>query len=285
MWMLALFACTKDGSDTDSSPTDTEDTSVTDDTGEIPAEAGDDFALYDDDTLSLFLNDSFVIPDTANREQVLGEDVDWMALADFDGDGRDDFWQLPDEGGKVRIYMNDGTGTFSTVDDFRPDTTAGARRPVVAGDFDGDGRDDVVLFVPANGRAVVFPNRTGGFSEDDKVASDSALGDVGTYSSADVDGDGIDEIIQLANRDVRVWDWVDDTMVLDESEMLFTGTIDAPQALFGMDLNDDGYDELAAWTGSKLVVYENTRGVLDLSSATEFTFSGVRGVPLAGQVR
>jgi hypothetical protein len=208
-----------------------------------------------------------------------------MALADFDGDGRDDFWQLPDEGGKVRIYMNDGTGTFSTVDDFRPDTTAGARRPVVAGDFDGDGRDDVVLFVPANGRAVVFPNRTGGFSEDDKVASDSALGDVGTYSSADVDGDGIDEIIQLANRDVRVWDWVDDTMVLDESEMLFTGTIDAPQALFGMDLNDDGYDELAAWTGSKLVVYENTRGVLDLSSATEFTFSGVRGVPLAGQVR
>ena len=66
------------------------------------------------------------------------------ALADFDGDGRLDLLDTQGSGLNVRlvVWLGDGSGRFRATPGF-PLLTSAA--PVVAGDFDGDGRPDVIL--------------------------------------------------------------------------------------------------------------------------------------------
>ncbi len=134
----------------------------------------------------------------------------WPACGDLDGDGRDEIvlglgtW--PGSGGWLQILDDEGTG-YATLGWIQLPWSAynnvdGQVRPA-CGDFDGDGRDEIVVGL---GR---FPE-AGGFLHvwDDKVAGLARLGWIrmlgGLYNTAngetrpacgDVDGDGRDEIV------------------------------------------------------------------------------------------
>ncbi|MFT5582549.1 MAG: hypothetical protein ACI9VR_000125 [Cognaticolwellia sp.] len=204
-------------------------------------------------------------------------------MADFDGDARDDIWQLPDDGDKASIFINNGEGTWTTVADFEPDTNVSTKRPVVAGDFDGDGKDDIGLFNTTGGRFLVYPLVVAGFSVDDKVGTETSLGEVGTYAVGDMNGDGYDDIVQLAGSDVRIYRVVDKVLV-DVETPWWEGSIPGAVHAFGIDLNDDGQDELATWSGSTLTVYGVAELGPDLESSVAFKL-GSSGTPHAARIR
>ena len=273
--LLLLMSCTgspeETGAPDDTAPTDTEDT------GEAPpAFAGDDFALWDGE-LKVFFNVENTLETDVGREQAVGNPAHFTTLADFDGDGLDDVWQVADGSNKVNIFLNDGASWASEVV-FDPKTGAGGKELFV-GDFNGDGKDDIAFFSGV-GRLVVVHNDLGQFWWDDRVVTEYALfaGD-GQYGVMDLDGDGTDDLIHRSGSDltvVQVLDMVPGEVLL---EMEATGVID----VVGIDIDDNGFDELGLWSGSTLRVHLNTNGAL-AETSTDIFFNK-QGTPMAGQAR
>ena len=92
-------------------------------------------------------------------------------LADFNGDGRDDVFLYDPSSGQSFRLISDGRGGFYFEGTTVPTTSPpppGAARVVLAnatidhGDFDGDGRDDVLLYQPLSGIWFVALTRTTG---------------------------------------------------------------------------------------------------------------------------
>ena len=291
-WTLALMGallattlgCAKDDSADDTSPTGGDDTQAGDDTGEeIEVLHGESVVFHNGTQFKSFENVDYAISETALSTQELGGGSSWTALADFDGDAFHDIWQLPDTGDKASVYINDGQGTWTSVADFEPDTNVGTRRPVVAGDFNGDGKDDIGLFNTTGGRFLVYPLVVAGFSLDDKVGTATSLGEVGVFTVGDMNGDGYDDIVQLAGSDVRIYRVVD-MLLVDVENPWWEGRVPGAVNAFGIDLNDDGQDQLATWSGTKLTVYGVGEIGPDLESSVEFSLSS-SGTPHAARIR
>jgi hypothetical protein len=283
--LIALLACTgePDGPTTDDSIVTTDDSRAQDDTGEVPAVAGEDLGLFTSSAvLKVYLNSGSAVPEDVNKEISIGKSEDWTALADFDGDGLDDFWQMPSGSNKVRIWMNEGSATFSEEHQFDPLSGAGTRRPAVAGDFTGDGADDILMFNTNNDKVIVYPNVIGQFDvEDGKISADTSLGGSGDWASGDFDGDGTDDLIQLAGSDVTIWRVSEG--LIDESAPLHQAHIPGAVQALGLDLDDDGDAELCTWSGSTLSIFLNEGDALS-AQATE-VFLNSSGFVLAGELR
>ena len=119
-----------------------------------------------------------VAADTGNANATTG---------DFNGDGAPDVALLADYA--VHVLLNDGHGTLTERGWFHTATPGPA---FAAGDFDGDGNDD--LIVPSGyGIAIVRSNGHGTFR--------SGLPRVPAVrgTPADVDGDGVDERIDVVD--------------------------------------------------------------------------------------
>lgn len=281
--MAALTACNGDAVD-ETTSTGGDDTSGGDDTGEqVQILHGESIVFHNGTSFTAFENVDYALSETALGTQELGGGSNWTAFGDFDGDGRDDLWQLPDGGDRASIFMNDGEGTWATVADFDPDTNVGTKRPVVAGDFNGDGKDDIGLFNTTGGRFLVYPLVVAEFSLDDKVGTPTSLGEVGDYAVGDMDGDGTDDIVQLAGSDIRIYR-VADKVLLDPETPWWEGRVPGAVLAFGIDLDDDGQDELATWSGTKLTVYGVGEDGPDLDSSVAFSLSAA-GTPHPARIR
>jgi hypothetical protein len=118
-----------------------------------------------------------------------------LAVADFNLDGSPDLAVLVNErsgsstGDYVQVLLGDGSGGFS----FAPVTyrrTLVDSIPILAGDFNGDGRPDIALAVPnENSLQVILGDGTGRFS----LASGSSFATIGmafAVASGDFNGDG-----------------------------------------------------------------------------------------------
>ena len=279
-----MLGCTKDSNLDDTSPTGGDDTQLDDDTGEL-AEVlhGESVVFHNGTQFVSFENVNYALSEVSMGTQELGSGSSWTALADFDGDARDDIWQLPDGGDKASIFINDGQGTWTTAADFGPDTNVSSKRPVVAGDFNGDGKDDIGLFNTTGGRFLVYPLVVTESSLDDKVGTETSLGTVGTYIAADMNGDGTDDIVQLAGSDVRIYRVVN-MILVDVETPWWEGRVPGAVHAFGIDLNDDGQAELATWSGTKLTVFGVAELGPDLESSVEFQLSS-SGTPHAAKIR
>lgn len=108
-----------------------------------------------------FLNTASGIGIVSGGEQVTNSDPSSVLLADFNGDGIVDIGIVSRSGasadgtGAVDIFTGDGTGAFSTGASF-VGPTAQTYAAGAIGDFDGDGKTDVVLAGP--GAAVILYN-------------------------------------------------------------------------------------------------------------------------------
>ncbi|MEY3386481.1 MAG: hypothetical protein RIR53_1292 [Bacteroidota bacterium] len=119
-------------------------------------------------------------------------------MADIDGDGREEILALADDSCVVLTYKQSAFRTLGSIRNETPPEPGNARNRVdeisiASGDFDGDGRMEVV-FGDTDGDLVVGEWRDGKFATLYTVTRPGAGGS-GYIASADVDGDGLPDII------------------------------------------------------------------------------------------
>jgi hypothetical protein len=171
------------------------------------------------------------------------------ATGDFDGDGKADLvWHNPTTG-EVRIWTVDG-GT--KTGDFRVgfvDTALGWNLAGV-GDFDGDGRLDLLWFSPSTGTVKIWPmngvSRRTFAGQPVEVVLQPTVDPTAGWTIAgvgDVDNDGISDIIWWNQTDGRVNHWLmtASMSVKPESGGIGTHTSPGTWKVVGVgDFNADG---------------------------------------------
>jgi hypothetical protein len=207
------------------------------------------------------------VPGSAESGDRFGTD---SAYGDFDLDGYDDLLVgAPGEdvgrdtnGGTAAILWGSPSGLTSgtTVEDPRPDFHDGYGGILEAGDFDGDGRQDLAIGSVNSATIELFSgamSRGGGLTSISKFNAPVYSGDgagVWNLHSGDANGDGIDDLIvngYSTDTDRNANLWIPGTtsgLSTTRSQLLPEGVITD----LG-DTNSDGYDDIVIgnfWSNS-----------------------------------
>jgi hypothetical protein len=123
------------------------------------------------------------------------------ALCDFDGDGKTDIF-VPQPDGKCRLYKGDGTGRFTDVTGAAGDLAKSIPGAVSAawGDFDNDGKPDLVVCCLRGSNRYYKNNGNGTFTEKtNEIGLNQKVFNSQAAAFADLNGDGQLDLV-LANE-------------------------------------------------------------------------------------
>lgn len=190
-----------------------------------------DLAVLGASSIDIFLgkgNRSFAPPISVHLNGG-PQSYDELAVTDINGDGKPD---LVASGSNSRIFFGKGDGTFTAGP-----TIALAGRPVLAADFNLDGKADLA-FAAGNGISDTLGDGKGGFSAPVVLA-----GAGGCLAVGDVNGDGDPDVIGCGLNSVLVF--------LGKGDGTFRRPISSSipsSAIFATagDLNNDGHLDVAA---------------------------------------
>jgi len=183
----------------------------------------------------------------------------YVAVADFNGDGKLDIVATDSFNGVVQLFTGNGDGTFAVGATSKTDATAGAiPLELAVGDFNGDGKPDLAVVnnhgSPATTAnvAILLNNGAGVFT----IKSNTALSTVATeVTAADVNGDKkLDLVVPLYGTSTTPGSAVavltgngDGTFNKESDVSLVNGanTYLNPYAVAVGDVNGDGKVDLA----------------------------------------
>ncbi|PAZ13538.1 esterase [Streptomyces sp. SA15] len=115
--------------------------------------AGRDTLLFQWPDGSLYTYKRDADGNLVNQKKSMWPDKTWkkkhIATGDFTGDGRDDIAAVATDGA-LHLYPGKADGTFDKARSIWPDKSWTSNRPVLGGDFNGDGKADLAA-VSANG--------------------------------------------------------------------------------------------------------------------------------------
>ena len=129
-----------------------------------------------------------------------GDGPQAIALADLNGDSRPEILAVDPIDDQVAIFLNDGSGGFSTTPVMF--STGSEPAAVTTGDFDGDGRRDVVVVNANEDSVTVYTGSgTGQLVNPREVNVDRFPRTVG---AVDLNHDGADDLAVLSDSTIRL---------------------------------------------------------------------------------
>jgi serralysin len=182
-------------------------------------------------------------------------------VGDFNGDGRDDIlWR--NTNGQLSDWLGTATGGFTTNDANAFTTVPTSWNVAGVGDFNGDGRDDI-LWRNTNGQLSNWlGTASGGFATNDANALTSAPTSWSVVGVGDFNGDGRDDIL-WRNTNGQLSNWLAQANggFVSNDANAFTTVPTSWSVVAVGDYNGDGRDD---------ILWRNTNGQLSnwLGTAT-----------------
>lgn len=175
-------------------------------------------------------------------------DLDYVTVADFNGDGKLDIAATDVGNGVVQIFLGKGDGTFTLGQSFATDTASGpGPTNLITGDFNKDGKVDLAIANSASRTVgVLFGNGDGTFGA---ATGYPIEGNVYGIAAADLNGDGhLDLAVTIGkgagNAVVVLLANNDNTGTFKTPSAVATGSSFGEYVAFG-DLNGDGKLDMA----------------------------------------
>jgi M6 family metalloprotease-like protein len=198
-------------------------------------------------------------------------------VGDFNGDGFDDVVTFlknsdPNQTGWVYVALNDKSGSLGGTSVWNQYFSIGSEIPMT-GDFNGDGRDDVITFLPNAGVFVALSNGTAFVNSSNWYPSGAFMLSGETPLVGDFNGDNRDDIAVRSGSEV----WVSlSNGSAFAAQSMWTGNFQTGTPRVG-DVNGDGRDDLVCFV-------QNTRPApiagdveVALSNGTSaFTYGALR---------
>jgi hypothetical protein len=123
---------------------------------------------------------------------------DQVVSGDFNSDGRDDLFMIDHNTGNNRLVFCRANREFSVVLNRISNTSADDYTQVVAGDFNGDGRDDLFFLERDSGvNRFAFANSNEGFAISTNLIKPSNVDDYTNWAVGDIDGNGRDDLFMV----------------------------------------------------------------------------------------
>ena len=175
----------------------------------------------------------------------VGSNPVYIAVGDFNGDGKQDLAVANLNDNTVTILLGDGMGGFAPAT-ASPITAGTGPDSVAIGDFNGDGIQDLAVSnFTSSGVTILLGNGQGGFAA--TIGSPLTVGtNPGAVTTADFNGDGFLDLAIANFHDNTV------TVLLGNGSGVFTPPMGSPFAagtgafyISAGDFNGDGFQDLA----------------------------------------
>ncbi|HEV7425740.1 MAG TPA: VCBS repeat-containing protein [Thermoanaerobaculia bacterium] len=177
-----------------------------------------------------------IVPSRGGAAQQLSEEgasIVSVTPGDFNGDGHVDLAAvvLRTRGHELRVWLNDGNGTMQG-----PSRTMVATAGLIAGDIDGDGKDDLVI---ASG-AVLRSHGDGTF---EGLRTRSVIAGAGVVTG-DFDGDGDDDVFLMSSSSTQGIVWNDGNGSFHTTPVTIPSAAPLSHLAAAADVDGDGKAEL-----------------------------------------
>jgi len=214
-----------------------------------------------------------------NDESLFNEPAQWSEantlgglgwyVGDFDGDGKDDLLSYINGSGGAYVYLarkDDDLWYFEFAGKWSGYGTRGGRGWYV-GDFNGDGKDDILRYTNASGGADVLLSTGTTFDDAGTWTGFGVRGGEGWYVG-DFNGDGRDDILRYLNEHGGA-----DVFLSTGEAFDYAGTwsgfgVRGGEGWYVGDFNGDGKDDILRYTN------ENGGADVLLSTGTRFDDAG-----------
>ena len=173
------------------------------------------------------------------------------AANDFNGDGHSDILWRNDVSGDVTNWLGQVGGAFSGNTEFAYNNASLVWDIVGTGDFNGDGRDDI-LWRDDNGRVTNWlGNANGGFSGNIANAESHAENSWQVAGVGDFNGDGRDDVLWRNTQSGDVTNWLGQLngSFIGNTQFAYNNASSAWQIVGVGDFNGDGRDDIL-WRSS-----------------------------------
>ena len=178
----------------------------------------------------------------AQTPVVVGAQPMWLASGDFNGDGKVDLITSNIGDGTVTVLLSNGNGTFTRVDSPSGLIPGPNRTELAVGDFNGDGKLDVVVSSESAQLFLLLGNGDGSF-QPPAIISNSVAGGFYVLLAGDFNHDGKLDLAQQAGELMVLLGNGDGTFQSPVASPLGLSTV---TSLATADFNGDGAPDLVA---------------------------------------